>query len=335
MLVIQARLPAEDGAVVVTALQAAADALDESEPAHAGHAPAGVPAPTGHAPAGVPADAGHAPAGVSAHTGHAPAGVSAHTGHAPAGAPAPPGDPDESLGARRADALVVLADSMLAGGPGERSGGERHQVVVHVDAATLVDPRQGDRCALQDGPAVAVDTVRRLGFDATLVALLHGRDGRPLDAGRRTRAISPALRRALRSRDGGCRFPGCTRRRRVDGHHIRHWADGGPTDLDNLALLCRHHYRLVHEGGYRIRAQSPDTLTFTRPDGRPLPTAPPTGPADADDLIAPNRNPGIGPDTLLPTWDGTPPDYDLAVAILLTIDQAPAVPPLQPLATTT
>ena len=71
----------------------------------------------------------------------------------------------------------------------------------------------------------------------------------PLDVGRRTRTIPPAIRRALVVRDGGCRAGGCDRPPAwTDAHHLRHWADGGPTTLDNLVLLCRRHHRLVHEG---------------------------------------------------------------------------------------
>ena len=85
-----------------------------------------------------------------------------------------------------------------------------------------------------------------------LVLLLSERHGRPVRAGRKTRSVPPALRRALKSRDRGCRFPGCENHRFVDAHHIQHWAHGGETRLDNLVLLCRRHHRLVHEGGYSI-----------------------------------------------------------------------------------
>ena len=78
-----------------------------------------------------------------------------------------------------------------------------------------------------------------------------------MSIGRRSRTIPPAMRRALHLRDGGCRFPGCTNTRFVDGHHIKHWADGGETSLDNLVLLCRRHHHLVHEGGFSCR-RSPD-----------------------------------------------------------------------------
>ena len=88
------------------------------------------------------------------------------------------------------------------------------------------------------GIHVSAETARRLACDAATVTMHHGPAGEVLDVGRRTRTISPALRRALAARDGHCRFPGC-RARRVDAHHVEHWAHGGATALDNLVLLCR------------------------------------------------------------------------------------------------
>jgi hypothetical protein len=120
---------------------------------------------------------------------------------------------------------------------------------------------------------VAIETARRLACDASLVRLLE-RDGQPLRIGRKTRAVPPALRRALNARDRGCRFPGCGSRRFLDAHHIEHWVDGGATDLDNLLQLCGHHHRLLHEGGYRITRGPGGRLRFHRRDGRPIPECP-------------------------------------------------------------
>jgi hypothetical protein len=92
------------------------------------------------------------------------------------------------------------------------------------------------------------------------------RDHAELDVGRKTRVIPPAVRRGLKVRDRGCRFPGCTNTRFVDGHHITHWADGGATRLDNLVLLCRHHHRLLHEGGYYVVRDGPRFI-FCQGDG--------------------------------------------------------------------
>src|SRR5690606_6276450 len=130
------------------------------------------------------------------------------------------------------------------------------------------------RCELENGPALAVETAKRLACDASVVRIVEDGLGRPLDVGRKTRSIPPAIRRALQSRDAGCRFPGCTHTRFLDGHHIRHWADGGATRLSNLVLLCRHHHRQVHEGRAEVRMLGDGALRFQGPDGRALEAAP-------------------------------------------------------------
>jgi hypothetical protein len=102
-------------------------------------------------------------------------------------------------------------------------------------------------------------------------------DGQPLSIGRKSRSIPPAIRRALRARDRGCRFPGCINRYRIDGHHIRHWADGGETSLDNLLQLCRHHHRLLHEGGFsceRTIGNSGGKIVFRNPYGQVIAPTP-------------------------------------------------------------
>ncbi len=106
-----------------------------------------------------------------------------------------------------------------------------------------------------------------------------------MEIGARTRTIPPALRRALHHRDRGCRFPGCDRPF-GQGHHVRHWAQGGPTTLSNLALLCRRHHRAVHEEGYQIEQEPDGALRFRRPDGRPLPEVPPPAPVPDDPVAA-------------------------------------------------
>jgi hypothetical protein len=152
---------------------------------------------------------------------------------------------------RRADALMVIVESFLAQGLAALKGGDRHQIVVHIDEATL-KRREAGACEFEDGPSTAIETARRLACDASKVEITEDEHGDPLNVGRKTRTIPPALRRALRSRDQGCVFPGCTHKRYVDGHHIEHWADGGETKLSNLVSLCRFHHRAVHEGGIRI-----------------------------------------------------------------------------------
>lgn len=171
-----------------------------------------------------------------------------------------------------ADALMAIAESALAAGIASRSAPERTQVVVHVSAETLTSDEAGQHCEIDDGPDLAPESARRLACDATLVALVESAEGQPLSVGRRTRKISPALRKALAARDNGCRFPGCAQRRFVEAHHIEHWARGGETSLSNLVTLCWWHHHHLHEGGYTIQAGAEGTFTFFRPDGEEVPS---------------------------------------------------------------
>ena len=149
----------------------------------------------------------------------------------------------------------------------------RLQVVLHVDAEALRAKGDGGQAVLAGGARVSAETSRRLACDASRVIMTHDAASRVLDVGRRTRIVPTAIRRALEHRDGGCRFPGCGNRF-VDAHHVQHWADDGPTHLDNLLLLCRRHHRLVHEEGYGVRRNHGGEFAFSRPDGRVIPPAP-------------------------------------------------------------
>src|SRR5439155_11550272 len=186
---------------------------------------------------------------------------------------------------QRADALALLAETALHSGLDPGAPGERYQVVVHVDAPVLADPEQPGQSVLEDGVRVSAEMSQRLACDAGRVVMRHDADGRIVEIGARTRTIPPALRRALHHRDRGCRFPGCGRPVAV-GHHIRHWAQGGPTTLSNLALLCRWHHGAVHEGGYQVELEPDGTLRFRRPDGRLLPDVPPPVAVPADPVQA-------------------------------------------------
>jgi hypothetical protein len=183
----------------------------------------------------------------------------------------------DTLAAKRADALRFLADSFLTRESDDCGNiADRFQVIVHVDQRLLASGSAPDpaRCELEDERALALETVRRLGCDASLVGMIDGDDGEPLNVGRRTRSIPPSLARALKARDGGCRFPGCGRTRFTEGHHVEHWADGGETKLGNLVTLCRFHHRLIHEGGFGLHVLDDgaqrNSFVFTRPDGTRL-----------------------------------------------------------------
>src|SRR5437867_2455320 len=225
--------------------------------------------------------------------------------------PAPLADPASetpTMGQQQADALALLAGTALHDGLDPGAPGERYQVVVHVDAPVLADADQPGQSALEDGEHVSAETSRRLACDAGRVIMRHDVDGRVLEVGARTRTIPPALRRALLHRDRGCRFPGCGNRF-VQGHHIHHWAQGGPTTLSNLAALCRRHHRAVHEEGFNVVRGPDGGLEFFRPDGRPLPESPPPAsvpPDPVETLRARHEAHGLRGDaqTARPGWLG-------------------------------
>ena len=220
-----------------------------------------------------------------------------------------------SLEQRRADALGLVAESALSAGLDPGSRGDRYQVVVHVDAEALpadVAASAGGSSCL-DGTHVSAETSRRLACDSALVVMRHFADGRVLDVGRRTRAISPALRRALEHRDGGCRFPGCGRKL-CDAHHVEHWADGGETRLGNTVLLCRRHHRAVHEEGFSMELGPNGEARFYRPDGRllaPAPALPVVTGEPVTALVSRLAGQGVAVDAgeTVPSWWGGPVDY--------------------------
>ncbi|HSW28741.1 MAG TPA: HNH endonuclease [Longimicrobiales bacterium] len=151
----------------------------------------------------------------------------------------------------------------------------------------------------REGRSAQLKTSRRLSCDAALVRITHAPDGSVLDVGRRTRTVPPALRRALETRDRGCRFPGCGSRF-TDAHHVKHWADGGQTSLTNTTLLCKHHHRLVHEGGWRVMWAGDGQPTFVDPRGGTHYDARPKAPELAEHpvraLVEANRRRGAEPD---------------------------------------
>ena len=403
MVVVRGRLTPEVGAVLRRALEAACD--------QARRAPA--------SDGGGEREAADAPAGPEKEAADAPAGAEDEAAAGSVGAPAEAEAP--TLAQRQADAIGTVAEAALAGGLDRGTAGDRYQVVLHVDAEALAEPRDvpagtsggvasgpearadgdrvpagtsggvasgpearadGDRVpagtsggpgfgpeargggdcvpagtsggtdARRSGPArcaqrpgtsastpsaakaagrqtaldeaggihVSAETARRMACDAATVTMRHGPGGEILDVGRRTRTISPALRRALAARDRQCRFPGCGNVR-GDVHHVKHWAHGGRTALDNLVLLCRRHHRAVHEEGFRVTLDADGGVQFEGPDGRRLPEAPPA-PAWAGPALQPT-NAGlsaagieIAADTGTPSWRGERLDLDYAMSVL-------------------
>jgi hypothetical protein len=184
---------------------------------------------------------------------------------------------------KRADAFMLLIENSLRHNTGDMaplSPPQHHQIIVHIEKDSLMHGT-AHHCSIEHGPFLSPAAARRLACDTGLLTVLEDGQGNVLNVGRKTRTVSPALRRALTRRDNCCRFPGCTESRFVDAHHIQHWCDGGETRLDNLVLLCRRHHRLVHEQGYEIinhvgkhcdgDTQQRSYIEFRRPDRQRLP----------------------------------------------------------------
>ncbi len=268
----------------------------------------------------------HAAAG---DPGQPPADVSAET--------PPPAERMAATSSDLADALLVVAESFLAGKVAGADDAEIYQVVLHVgtdvtaepdvsaetpgpaDRAGPGDPADPARCHVEDGAAVSVTTAQMVGCTAALSWMTHAAGGAVLNLGRRRRRPNAAIRAAARERDHGrCRYPGCESRR-VDLHHIRHWASGGPTSLENLVSLCRHHHTVVHDRGYLIAARSDGTFSFYAPGGTQLPASPALPSPDGG--IADVHDADITPDTIIPPWHGERLDLDYAIYTCLANEQ--------------
>lgn len=218
----------------------------------------------------------------------------------------------------RADALVHLAERTLAGADAI-SGGDLCTIEVRFGRDAL---NEGRFCAeLDDGTHVPAETFRRLACDAGLVPVIEGEDGQTLDVGRKTRRIPPAIRRALRSRQPTCAFPGCGHRRHLDAHHVVHWIDGGSTKLENLVHLCRVHHRLVHEDGFCVELGESGEPFFRTLDGMYIAQVPTRSRGNVDDArfddVGTQLGIPIAPDVNLPRWDRRRPDYRECVRAVL------------------
>jgi hypothetical protein len=283
-LALTVRLPPADGAVLLQALRAATGDLDrQADPA---------------------------------------------THETPAAGPKPADKPVVTP-ASLADALVEVAGAFLAGKIEHASNPDLYQVIVHVGTHALTaapqttypgrvsaetpagHPAHPSRCHIEDGPAISPATARAIACSATISWMLHDHQGNVLDVGRRHRTPPPALRRAVRERDHyRCQYPGCNSRK-VQIHHIRHWSNGGRTQLRNLILLCPTHHVIIHDLGYHITAAA-GGFTFTTPDGTPIPASPPLPDNDRADIRT-CHDARITPDTIIPAWYGDRLNLDHAI----------------------
>lgn len=224
---------------------------------------------------------------------------------------------DEPFSASCADALVAICEAHQSAAPRRAfASGPRASVVVHTDRQVLRDAG-AEGCAHIEGVGViSAHTVQRLVCDAAVSTLSFSADGIAVPEGR-TRQIPDSLRRAVLTRDGGCRWPGCRRRRYVDVHHVVFVSHGGRTRITNLATLCRSHHRLVHEGGYRLDMDAHATVSVTTPRGVALParTALPGG--KDRELVALHEREGLLLDDRTMPVCGERYDLGLTIDVLL------------------
>jgi hypothetical protein len=222
-----------------------------------------------------------------------------------------PGPAADRMEARRADALLALVTGRdREDGPVVERG--TTQVIVHFDATTST-------ARLQNGPEVPASTAERLACDARVQVLLNDREGNRMYLGRSRRLATPAQIAALTVRDGeGCQFPGCTHTRHLHAHHLQHWLHGGPTDIDNLVLVCSFHHGAIHDHGYRIH-RLPGRWEFLRPDGSPIPTTAQPLTGNTESLIEMHTRARLRIDhnTLTPDWYGDRLDPDPILDALL------------------
>jgi hypothetical protein len=183
-----------------------------------------------------------------------------------------PGEEDEVYAsARRADALVALCSTRIAADPEP----DRATVVVHARLDGLQRDRGGSE--IEGGPVIHPQAVRRLLCNARVQTVVEDAEGNVLGIGRVSRHVPTWLLRQVRHRDRECRFPGCGARRYTEAHHLRWWRHGGRTDLDNLALVCSFHHRLVHEHGWSVKREATGDLLWRRPDGTRYESGPSPG----------------------------------------------------------
>lgn len=213
----------------------------------------------------------------------------------------------DPFGARRADALTLMAESVLANEIQTRSGYEAFQAVIHVDHAVLEGSSEDGDCYIQGAGAISPETARRITCDSHAM-LLGLKDGKPLSAGRKTRTFKDAMRRALEAKNKMCCWPGCGNKVHLQGHHVKHWArDRGETDIDNGALLCWFHHRKVHEGRIEM-VRDGEGWRFVTPDGKVIARPPPTGAGATVHQLNNQRGVITDEETCLPQWMGEPGD---------------------------
>jgi hypothetical protein len=173
---------------------------------------------------------------------------------------------ESTYSVRQADAFVELARQRLDAGTLPDVAGQKPHLSITASVSTLLKEPGAPAADLEWSQPITADTARRVACDSAMTRVLLGPTSEPIDVGRCTRTVPPALRRALVVRDKGCRFPGCDRPPDwCDGHHLIHWIDGGETCLANTCLLCRRHHRFVHELGWQLTWGGPGEILAIKP----------------------------------------------------------------------
>jgi Domain of unknown function (DUF222) len=207
----------------------------------------------------------------------------------------PERDSEYTIDARRADALVALASQEIVDDPDSA----RARVNLHVELTALSE-RSGS-AEIEGGGIVHPEVASRLACDAIVTQVLHDPQGHIVGIGRASRNVPEWLYRQVRLRDNGCTFPGCHHKRYVQAHHIWWWEYGGPTNLDNLVLVCDFHHKLVHEGGWRVElGKESGVVHWFRPNNQPY---------------EPNRAPPDEKEELPIEWSSDEPRELVAVTV--------------------
>jgi hypothetical protein len=325
-MVISIRIPVEEGIELRDRLERRLHlaATADHASAETGTAPDGAAGASAEATSGASASAEAGAAGASAEPATGPAGGSADPGRDGRSASAEADDepPQVLYRATEAELVQELLHTVLAAAadePADTSGLDRHTLVIQTPHSALADDAAGlvpVHDASGRSRTMSPRVLRKLACEAGIVLATTDARGTPIDLGRRTRRLSAALRRALHLRDRTCTFPGCHTTRNLHAHHVWHWADGGPTDLANLVLLCANHHRFVHDHVWTIEVAAGGGHRFTPPDGEPVPRSDQleAGPAGLA-LVDPGPRPT---DALRPDhWDGPrSADYDFILTVL-------------------
>ena len=241
----------------------------------------------------------------------------------------------------QASALTQLAEHYLEtankSSP-HTSLSEKYQVLLHINANEAhMDHQinQGDICHVENNKFLSREVARQLACDTHMRVVLEDDDGKVLNIGRKSRTIPRAIAHALNIRDGGCRYPGCTQHFWTDAHHVRHWAAGGETKLENLITLCRFHHTQLHKEVYEIQVQDQDFVFINQDKEEILRSIHPQFPVvEADErvqsMLKDQAHIGIDASTAETKWRGDEMDIQMALHVAFDAERDDVIKPGDP-----